>query len=271
MITRLGPRVGQSLASSRLCAGISVAACHQRFSRLCASNSETFVFTPTSFPAPKLPHNLDVREVTLETATNESLRGLGCMVDDPDKFTTAEKTFEIKQWPKLGWREMDPGTGDEAGTIEGDFEAWWEGNFFYGKNLAIVSENNFYLDGLSALPENASHNTTDQPDFIYLWMSDYHPDGGQLFFPYEPTPFVICLGPASKGDDISPDDMRAFLVPPGKGVYIHPGTWHNGFYVHPELTKNGPVRCLTRQGRVHARISASWAHEFGKVLKVPLK
>ena len=68
--------------------------------------------------------------------------------------------------------------------------------------------------------------------------------GGQLFWPRTPVPFTVCLGPASAGDDIKPEDdgsrhpcryevvafkslqdMRAFHVPQGKGIYIHPGTW----------------------------------------------
>jgi hypothetical protein len=61
--------------------------------------------------------------------------------------------------------------------------------------------------------------------------------------------------------------MRAFHVPAGKGVYIHPGTWHNGVYVHASYA---PAQFLTRQGRVHARVSASWANEFNTLLRVPL-
>ena len=109
----------------------------------------------------------------------------------------------------------------------------WKGDFFYGKNLAVATTNNTYLDGLGAKPEQATH---DEPGiggdkFIHLWMSDYHPDGAQLFWPLKPIPFVVCLGPNTKGDDIQPKDMRAFLVPAGKGVYFHPGTWHNGVYI----------------------------------------
>ena len=62
--------------------------------------------------------------------------------------------------------------------------------------------------------------------------------------------------------------MRGFAVPAGSGVYIHPGTWHNGVYVRKEYC---PTTFLTRQGRVHARISVSWAKEFNTLLKVPLK
>ena len=96
-----------------------------------------------------------------------------------------------------GHRTLDPGTGDEAGTTEGDFEVHWSGDFFYGKNLAVNTTNNVYLDGLGAPPEKASAaSRVLDPTSIYLWMSDYHPDGGQLFFPRKPIPFVVCLGPA---------------------------------------------------------------------------
>ena len=146
-------------------------------------------------------------------------------------------------WPVQGHRPLDPDTGDEAGTTEGPFEVHWHGDFYYGTNLAIASSNNHYLDGLGAIPEKASHTPTPPPattpssdsdgdsdgsnppedaDSIYLWMSDYHPDGGQLFWPTEPIPFVVCLGPASAGDDVTPDDMRAFYVEAGCGAYFHP-------------------------------------------------
>ena len=45
------------------------------------------------------------------------------------------------------------------------------------------------------------------------------------------------------------------------------GTWHNGVYVAKQHT---PGTFLTRQGKVHARISASWAAEFNTLLKVSL-
>jgi len=235
-----------------------------------SSSSEPFVFTPENFRAPKLPSGLAVREVPLELATDESLRGLGYLVRNPEDFTVEGRSFEIVPWPHRGWRKLDPGTGDEAGTTEGDFEVEWRGDFFCGRNLAIATKNNTYLDGLGTLPEHASEASSPRGDAIYLWMSDHHPDGGQLFWPREPVPFVVCLGPNTKGDDIKPEDMRAFRVPEGLGIYIHPGTWHNGIYVAPEHTTGGPRRFLTRQGRIHARISCSWAAEFNKLLRVPL-
>ena len=77
----------------------------------------------------------------------------------------------------------------------------------------------------------------------------------------------MCLGLSQYGDDIKPEHMKAFSVPAGFGVYIHPGTWHNGVYVRKEHT---PVTFLTRQGKVHARVSVSWAQEFQTLLRVQL-
>ena len=198
-------------------------------------------------------------------------KGYGRLMSAADEFTVEKKNFEIVPWPTQGWRSLDPHTGDEAGTTEGPFELHWEGDYFFGHNLAIATSNNYYLDGLGAVPERASR-TEPAADgaYIYLWMSDYHPDGAQLFFPLdEPAvPFTVCLGLNSHGDDVRPEDMRAFRVPAGKGIYLAPGTWHNGVYIPPE---HAPCRFLTRQGRVHARVSCSWASEFGVLLRVGLR
>lgn len=254
--------------------------CHlrvSRFSSFCGKKSgdaatagiSSFEFTPENFMNPDLPRGLRIQDVPIVPATDESLEGFGKMVHNPDDFTCEKGNFEIVPWPVSGWRSLDPHTGDEAGTVEGDFDVDWCGDFFYGKNLAIASVNNHYLDGLGAPPEEATHEEPGSGDgeFIYLWMSDYHPDGGQLFWPDHPIPFVVTLGPSVKGDEIEPSDMQAFAVSPGQGVYFHPGTWHNGVYVSKEYC---PARFLTRQGRVHARVSCSWANEFQTLLRVPL-
>ena len=81
-------------------------------------------------------------------------------------------------------------------------------------------------------------------------------------------PFYMCLAKAEVGDDVKPGDMVGFKIPPGKGAYIHPNVWHNGFYVKREY---GKVTATTRQSRVHARVSASWANEHGAILKMTMK
>ena len=77
-----------------------------------------------------------------------------------------------------GWRSLDPGTGDEAGTTEGKFDIYWEGDFLYGKNHSIATESNHYLLGYGTLPMNAKHDSRScVPSSVLLWYSDYHPDG----------------------------------------------------------------------------------------------
>ena len=60
-------------------------------------------------------------EIPLIEATNKNLQGYGYLVDNFDKCE-----IEIVKWPKQGWREIDEGTGNEGGTTEGPFEAWWD-------------------------------------------------------------------------------------------------------------------------------------------------
>jgi ureidoglycolate lyase len=235
------------------------------------SKPAPFVFTADNFSCPNLPAGLKVVNVPLVEASDDTLASFGArLISGPDEISCENGNFDIVKWPVSGWRKLDPNTGNEAGTTQGPFEVWWKGDMFYGTNLAIASSNNFYLDGLGARPEVASRDSSvasgDGME-IFLWMSDYHPDGGQLFWPESPVPFVVCLGPPSVGDNVTPAAMRAFAIPAGRGVYFGPGTWHNGVYIH---RKHSPARFLTRQGRVHGRVSCSWASEFGSLLRVPL-
>ena len=78
-----------------------------------------FVFTEENFQNPKLPTGLKVLDVPLEIATDESLQGYGRLIHSRDEISVSEGNFEIRQWPVSGWRQLDPGTGDEAGTTEG--------------------------------------------------------------------------------------------------------------------------------------------------------
>lgn len=204
--------------------------------------NDPFIFSAENFRDPKLPAGLRILELEAAVATEESLQGYGSIVHDPNDFTVEKKSFEIVKWPVSGWRSLDPDTGDEAGTVEGDFEVHWQGDYYIGKNLAIATSNNTYLDGLGVPPEDASRTSTaGAGDNIYLWMSDYHPgresrhicritvhaltcavfiDGGQLFWSDNNVPFVMCLGLSSYGDDIRPEHMRAFSVPAGITYFV---------------------------------------------------
>ena len=210
----------------------------------------TYIFEVSEKPS------LELFEVPLIVATEDSLRGYGCLVDDPQSFE-----IEIVCWPAQGWRPVDEGTGTEAGFVEGIFHGEWRGDVLYGSNEAVSGN---YVLGWSTDPQNASSDIRTCPrEKVLLWHMNYHPDGGQMFHPLDNQPFVIPA--ALPGDDLAPEKVVAFWCDGSKGLYIHPGIWHEGIFpVHDRQ------RFLDRQGRVHARVSCDVGQEFGIYLSVPL-
>jgi ureidoglycolate lyase/seryl-tRNA synthetase len=213
---------------------------------------------PIDYLSPDIPASLPWSASRLVRATNETLKGYGLLVDDYKDFP-----IEIVQWPKTGGRPIDAGTGDQAGTKKGIFEFWREGDYFYGRNNAVNDE---YLLGWSVNPgearKEAIHSTP--PDRILLWHANYHPDGGQLFFPIDGAPFVTPL--ALPGDDVTPDKFVTFYFDGTQGLYIHPNIWHEGIFPLVPMAKFYDI-----QGSVHARVSVNFPKEFGVFLDVPLK
>lgn len=208
--------------------------------------------------APDVPGELPWHEVPLIKSTPESLEGYGRLVDDYRNYP-----IEIVTWPVTGWRQCDPGTGNEGGTTRGNFDFWWQGDTLYGKNQAVGSH---YLLGWSRNPRDAHHNgeTTPERSRVLLWHANYHPDGGQLFFPLQGEAFICPL--ALPGDDVKPADFVAFYVDGGKGLYIHPNVWHEAVFPLAERAS-----FYDEQGKVHARVSCDLAAEFGVFLSVPLR
>src|SRR5690349_9780195 len=66
---------------------------------------------PADYLAPDVPAELPWHDVPLVRATDDALRGYGRLVDDHRGYP-----IEIVTWPKPGWRDVDPGTGNEGGT-----------------------------------------------------------------------------------------------------------------------------------------------------------
>ena len=210
-----------------------------------------YIFAASSKPS--LPRH----EVPLIRATDESVKGYGRLVDDPAAFE-----IEIVRWPAQGWRPVDEDTGDEAGWVEGTFRCDWRGDVLYGENEAV---NGHYVLGWSVDPQRASTETRTSPrDQVLLWHMNYHPDGGQLFYPLDNQPFIVPV--ALPGDDLTPEKVIAFWCDGSRGLYIHPNIWHEG--VFPVEDRQ---RFLDRQGRVHARVSCDIGKEFGVYLSCPLR
>ena len=216
-----------------------------------AAPAPQYLFDPSDKPA------LPLHDVPMIVATDESVRGYGALVEHPDDIE-----IEIVRWPATGWRQVDDDSGNEAGWVEGTFHGEWQGDVLFGRNDAVSGH---YVLGWSTTDPAASR--TDQQtvgrERVVLWHLNYHPDGGQLFFPKDQKSFVVPV--ALPGDDLTPEQVIAFWCDGSRGLYIHPGIWHDGI-----LPASDHQRFLDRQGRVHARVSCDLASEFGLYLCVPL-
>jgi hypothetical protein len=200
------------------------------------------------FLNPALPPGLSVHTMPVVDATAQTLDGYGRLVDDPKQCS-----IEIVRWPAQGTRTVDEDTGDEAGTTTGTFTSEWRGDILYGRNEAVDGR---YILAYGTLPELADPRHGRPPTQMLLWHANYHPDGGQLFFPLDKKPFMAPL--ALPGDDIRPDKFVCFRFDGTLGLYIRPNIWHEGVF-----TTEGSQRFYDEQGAVHARISVDFAREFG--------
>ena len=189
-------------------------------------------------------------------ATEQSLASYGRLVDD---FQTAELT--IVPWPVRGPRPLVPGTGIEGGVVEDRFVMERRGQVQYATNYAVGRS---YVTGWFEDPPTASEDTrAHDVTRLFTHEANYHPDGGQIFFPEDGTPFVALL--ARPGDDVRPEDFIAFWFDGSRGVHVNPGVWHQ-----PVFPLVPAARFENRQGRVHACVSIDFVGEFGVYIEVPL-
>ena len=216
-----------------------------------AAPAPQYLFDPSDKPA------LPLHDVPLIVATDESVQGYGVLVEHPDDIE-----IEIVRWPATGWRQVDEDSGDEAGWVEGTFHGEWQGDVLFGRNDAVSGH---YVLGWSTTDPAASRTDrqTAGREKVMLWHLNYHPDGGQLFFPKDKSPFVVPV--ALPGDDLAVEQVIAFWCDGSRGLYIHPGIWHDGIF-----PVSDHQQFLDRQGRVHARVRCDLASEFGHYRCVPL-
>jgi hypothetical protein len=210
---------------------------------------------PIDYLDPKLPAGLARIQMPILEATNPALTGYGFLIDDPN-----ECPIEIVRWPAQGARPVDEDSGDQGGTTEGVFVSQWRGDILYGRNEAVDGH---YILAYACDPESATTNHASLPERMMLWHANYHPDGGQLFFPLDRAPFYVPL--ALAGDDVTPDRFVCFRFDGRQGLYIHPNIWHEGVF-----TLHGTQRFFDRQGAVHARVSVDFAREFGCLLEAQI-
>ncbi|HAY81525.1 MAG TPA: ureidoglycolate hydrolase [Planctomycetaceae bacterium] len=202
---------------------------------------------------PQIPHGLRRVSIPVVDATAENLAGYGTLVSSPDAVD-----IEIVRWPAQGWRPVDEDSGDEGGTTQGVFISRWQGDVLYGSNAAVDGH---YILGYAVEPHLAREDHAEDPRELLLWHANYHPDGGQLFFPEEAQPYLVPL--ALPGDDVQPQDFVCFRFAGHEGLYIHPNVWHEGVF-----TLRGEQRFFDQQGAVHARVSIDFPREFSCLLQM---
>jgi hypothetical protein len=204
---------------------------------------------------PAIPADLERVAMPLADASDEALRGYGRLLDGADDVAIA-----ITRWPAAGWRPVDEDSGDEGGTREGIFHCEWKGDVLYGRNDAVSGH---YVLGYGVEPQAAREDHDRAPGTLLLWHANYHPDGGQLFFPLDNKPFLVPL--ALPGDDVRPENFVCFRFAGNRGLYIHANVWHEGVFA-----LRGSQRFLDKQGAVHARVSVDFPREFGCLLEADL-
>jgi hypothetical protein len=197
-----------------------------------------------------------VVHVPLVVATPEALQGLGTLVTD-----FASEPVQIVSWPWRGPRPVVPGTGVEGGVSQGVFALRREGGVLWGQNHAVGRR---YLVGWYDDPATARPEVEPAAiDRLWTHEANHHPDGGQVFFPRDGAPFIALL--ARPGDDVRPEDFRAFWFDGTCGVQIHAEVWHQ-----PLFPAGDAIVFDDKQGAVHACVSVDFVGEFGAYLCVPL-
>lgn len=208
-----------------------------------------------SYLDPRLPAGLRWHDLPVLEASEDNLRGYGRLLSRPD-----EVGIEIVRWPAQGRRPVDEDSGNEGGVTEGTFVAEWKGDVLYGHNGAVGGH---YLLAYAVAPELAREDHQRPPAQLLLWHCNYHPDGGQRFFPRQRQPYYVPL--ALPGDEVRPEHFVCFRLQGDQGLYIHPNIWHEGVF-----SAMGRQEFDDAQGAVHARVSVDFAREFGCLLRVPL-
>ena len=190
------------------------------------------------------------------TATHESLRGYGHVVRD-----FARDRVTIITWPQPDWRPIVAGTGNEGGVVEDTFVMERRGEVQHAVNQAVGRS---YIIGWFGDPSAASNDRepTDTTR-IFTHEANYHPDGGQIFYPRDGASFVALL--AKPGDNVRPEDFIAFFCDGSFGIHIDAGVWHQ-----PVFPLASRAVFDDRQGRVHACVAIDFVSEFGCYLEVPL-
>ena len=110
-------------------------------------------------------------------------------------------------------------------------------------------------------PERARTGARRDPARMLLWHANYHPDGGQLFFPLD-RGRTTCRS-RCRATTCTPERFVCFRV--RRRAAASTSTRTCGTKACSRA--RGTQRFFDRQGAVHARVSVDFAREFGCLLE----
>ena len=218
--------------------GVAFVACNRIVAKTCDSSS--MEINPAEIAYVPTIGVRKIHQAPLVLATEDSLKGYGHVVHDPKAFT-----IEITRWPAQRWRPIDENSGDQGGVTR---ESSNRGGMARRSTRAAArSATATYLAGAIGRKTPPRNAPTTKRERALIWRANYHPDGGQLFYPTKGQ-----LPLALPGDDVTPEKLTTFLC-------------HG-----PIIPLGDRTEPIDRQGRVHARVSVDFPQEFGCYLVAPL-
>ena len=195
----------------------------------------------------------ETHQVSLVPLNDETASGLGTLIRSIEEAKIVQRP-----WNPYGSRPVTSGGHGE--TVEGDFDIFWKGEMMFSENKAVGRAD---LLGWRVDPVEAREDR-EPADRSRLLVDEvnYHDDGGQAFIaPGVPT--VLLLAPP--GDDVKPDDFKAFYSDGTFGMNMDPGVWHTAPLCLAERATYD-----NRQGSIHATVGLWAREEWGLLLDVPL-
>lgn len=197
--------------------------------------------------------SIECYDILVVDATPENFQAYGNFVYD---YPNEEVT--ITPWPTND-RPLMHGTGLGGGITEGKFEYKYDRNFLTSKNHAVGGD---YVTGINFEVKNGEYGKV--PSHILTREANYHPDGGQVFYPLTKVPFILLL--ALPTDDIKLEHFVAFRFNGECGAQIKASIWHQ-----PVFPIADEALFMTKQGKVHACVGFDSINECGRWMRIKLK
>jgi len=206
--------------------------------------------------------NINIYDVPIIKATNESIKGYGKFVHDfknervINNTWPKEKKLILHEGEYKYTRSVDKNTGNEALPTNGIFKSYYDKNYCYSTNTSV--NNGEYIIGVK--PNNETKNC------IYTREMNYHLCGGQVIKNKDKIPFLLLLSKAN--DFIKPTDCFLFYFEGDVGFQIYPNIWHQPLY--PIINHNNLCITFNSQCSVHSCVTCDFLKEHNTLLRINL-